>query len=93
MSNLDDVKADIQVELNKLFYKNKNKDILLELFVDEIFTNRTVFIGAGRMTPVLFDELNNIMKSLNYECDLFSSTGDDSYELLFEYVYKDNKKE
>ena len=91
MDNLDEIRANIQVELNKLFDKDKNKYALLELFVDEIFTDRTVFITAGRMTPALFDELNKIMGTLGYECDSFSSTGDDSNALLFEYVYRGQK--
>ena len=87
-----EIKADIQVQLNKL--QEEYKNISAQLYVDEVFNDRTVFIVGDRMSKQMFNELNRVMKSLQYDCSLFfEAAGGKEALILFEYIYVGEKDE
>ena len=85
-----EIKADIQVQLNKL---QEKYNISTRLYVDEVFNDRTVFIVGDRMSKQMFNELNRVMKSLQYDCSLFEVAGGKEALILFEYIYVGEKDE
>ena len=86
-----EIKADIQVQLNKL---QEKYNISTRLYVDEVFNDRTVFIVGDRMSKKMFTELDRVMKSLQYDCSLFfEAAGGKEALILFEYIYVGEKDE
>ncbi len=86
-----EIKADIQAQLNKL--QEEYKNISAQLYVDEVFNDRTVFIVGDRMSKKMFTELDRVMKSLQYDCSLFEAAGGKEALILFEYIYVGEKDE
>ena len=82
INNKNILKADIQVELNKLQEKHKGY-----IYVDEIFDDGSVFLVTYRVSKDGLDDLNGIMKKFDYALVSIScATGNE--DLLLEYAEK-----